>query len=215
VPEADLHNPLSRLGVQAKLIERYLDPSKTRYVHLVDGGVSDNLGLRVAGGMMENLAESPRAISALGYARLRRVLVLSIDGEGAQDSSLAQTKEVGGLLSSLLRASGGQIDRYNFDTLRAMHEQLHDVAQAIKTTRCQTGPMIDGMPCGDVKAELIHISLAAMPAGPERTSCLLFPLGLPWPVRTSTCLWRQGAPHSSNPNPCVYSCKTMRLPDGH
>jgi NTE family protein len=178
VPETDLHNPLSRLGVQAKLIERYLDPGKTRYVHLVDGGVSDNLGLRVAGGMMQNLAVAPRAISALGYTRLRRILVLSIDGEGGQDPSLAQTKEVGGFLSSLLRASGGQIDRYNFDTLLAMNEQLQDVTQAIKTARCQTGPMIDRMPCGDVKVQMIHISLAALPEGPEKNKLLAIPTGL-------------------------------------
>ena len=127
---------------------------------------------------MENLAESPRAISALGYARLRRVLVLSIDGEGSQDPKLAQTKEAGGLLSSLLRASGGQIDRYNFDTLRAMHEQLQDVARAIRTARCQSGPMIEGVPCGDVKAELIHISLAEMPAGPDKDKLLAIPTGL-------------------------------------
>jgi NTE family protein len=178
VPEADRRNPLSRLGVQAALLERYLDPSKTRYVHLVDGGVSDNLGLRVAGGMMQNLAESPNAISALGYARLRRILVLSIDGEGGQDPSLAQTKAVGGVLSSLLRASGGQIDRYNFETLRAVNEQLKEVAQAIRTARCQTGPIVDGVPCGDVKAELIHLSLAGMPPGPEKTKLLAIPTGL-------------------------------------
>ena len=178
VSDADRHNPLSRLGVQANMIERYLDPNKTRYVHLVDGGVSDNLGLRVAGGMMENLAESPAAISALGYARLRRILVLSIDGEGAQDPSLAKTKEVGGLLSSVLRASGGQIDRYNFETLRAVNEQLQDVVQAVRSARCQSGPMIDGMPCDDVKGQLIHISLAAMPAGPEKDKLLAIPTGL-------------------------------------
>src|SRR5262249_34039438 len=89
LPEAERHNPLSRLGVQANLIERSLDPNKTRYVHLVDGGVSDNLGLRIAGGMMQNIAEAPGAISALGYTRLRRILVLSIDGEGAQDPKWA------------------------------------------------------------------------------------------------------------------------------
>jgi NTE family protein len=178
VPKADRHDPLSRLGVQAALLDRYLDSSKTRYVHLVDGGVSDNLGLRVAGGMMQNLAESPHAISALGYGRLRRILVLSIDGEGAQDPSLAQTKAVGGVLSSLLRASGGQIDRYNFETLRAVHEQLQEVAQAIRSARCQSGRIIDGMLCDDVKAQLIHISLATMPAGPEKDKLLAIPTGL-------------------------------------
>ena len=147
-------------------------------MHLVDGGVSDNLGLRVAGSMMQNLAESPRAISALGYGRLRRILVLSIDGEGAQDPSLAQTKAVGGMLSSLLRASGGQIDRYNFETLRAVNEQLQEVVQAVRTARCQSGRIIDGMLCDDVKAQLIHISLAAMQAGPEKDKLLAIPTGL-------------------------------------
>jgi NTE family protein len=178
VPESERHDPLSRLGVQAGLIERYLDPNKTRYVHLVDGGVSDNLGLRVAGGMMQNIAEAPGAISALGYTRLRRILVLSIDGEGAQDPKLAQTKEVGGLLSSLLRASGGQIDRYNFDTLRAVNEQLQDAALALRAARCRSAPIIDGVPCGDVKTQLIHISLAAMPAGPDKDKLLAIPTGL-------------------------------------
>jgi NTE family protein len=178
VPEAERRDPLSRLGVQAAAIERYLDPNVTRYVHLVDGGVSDNLGLRVAGGMMENLAESPRAITALGYTRLRRILVLSIDGEGAQDPSLAQTKAVGGLLSLLLRASGGQIDKYNFETLRAVSDQLQEVAQALRTARCQSGRIIDGMPCDDVKAQLIHISLAGIPPGPQKNKLLAIPTGL-------------------------------------
>jgi len=178
VPEADRNNPLSRLGLQAKLIERYLDPNKTRYVHLVDGGVADNLGLRVAGGMIENIAEAPGAIAALGYTRLRRILVLSIDGEGSQDPKLAQTKDVGGLLSSLLRASGGQIDRYNFDTLKVVNDQLQDAVRALRTARCEAGPIVDRMPCGDVKAQLIHISLAAMPAGPEKDKLLAIPTGL-------------------------------------
>jgi len=178
VPEADRNNPLSRLGVQARLIDRYLDPNKTRYVHLVDGGVADNLGLRVAGGMIENIAEAPGAVAALGYTRLRRILVLSIDGEGSQDPKLAQTKYVGGLLSSLLRASGGQIDRYNFDTLKVVNDQLQDAVRALRTARCQAGPVSDGMPCGDVKAQLIHISLAAMPAGPEKDKLLAIPTGL-------------------------------------
>jgi len=178
VPMADRRDPLSRLGVQAALLEKYLDPNQTRYLHLVDGGVADNLGLRVAGGIMQNLAESPRALSALGYTRLRRILVISVDGEGSQNPKLAQTKAVGGILSSILRASGGQIDRYNFETLRAVNEQLQDAAQALRAARCQAGRVIDGMPCGDVQTQLVHVSLAAMPPGPEKEKLLAIPTGL-------------------------------------
>ena len=178
VTAAERRDPLSRLGAQASLIERYLDARRTRFVHLVDGGVSDNLGLRVAGGMMENLSENPRALLSHGFGRVRRILVLSIDGEGAQDPALAQTKAVGGFLSQVLRASGGQIDKLNFETLRAMNEQLQDMARALRTARCQTAPLIDGSPCSDVKAQLIHISLAAMPPGPEKDKLLAIPTGL-------------------------------------
>jgi NTE family protein len=41
VSAAERHNP--------NLIYRYLDPRRTANVHLADGGVSDNLGQRVAG----------------------------------------------------------------------------------------------------------------------------------------------------------------------
>jgi hypothetical protein len=57
-------------------------------------------------------------------------------------------------------------------------EQLQEVAQAVRTARCQSGSIIDGMPCGDVKAQLIHISLAAIPAGPEKDKLLAIPTGL-------------------------------------
>jgi len=38
--------------------------------------------------------------------------------------------------------------------------------------------MIDGSPCDDVKGQLIHISLAAMPAGAEKDKLLAIPTGL-------------------------------------
>jgi len=178
VGERERHDPLSRLGYQAKILDQYLDPTRTSYLHLVDGGVADNLALRVSGGMMENLAQSPTAITARGADRIRRVLLLSIDGEGAQDTTVAQRKSVGGLFSLFGMVSGGQIDRYNFETLYAVTAELRDSGQSLRTARCARGPMIDGAPCGDVQAELIHISLASIPDGPEKAELLAIPTGL-------------------------------------
>jgi NTE family protein len=178
VDESKRHDPLSSLGRQAAILDQYLDPTRTRYVHLADGGVADNLALRVAGAMMQNLAQSPQAITARKADRFRRILLLSIDGEGAQDTSVAQRKAVGGLFSLFGLVSGGQIDHYNFETLNTVKAQLRDFAQALRTARCARGPMIDGAPCGDVQAELIHISLAGMPDGPEKAELLAIPTGL-------------------------------------
>ena len=178
VGESERRDPLSRLGMQAKVLDQYLDPTRTSYVHLADGGVSDNLALRVAGDFMQNLARSPEAITARGVDRIRRVLVLSIDGEGAQDPSSAKQKAVGGLVSLFGLVSGGQIDRYNFETLNTVKTQLRDVVQALRTARCARGQVIDGTPCNDVQAELLHISLANIPDGPDKTELLAIPTGL-------------------------------------
>lgn len=44
-------------------------------------------------------------------------------------------------------------------------------------TRCAEARVIDGAGCDDVRGELIHISLAAMPEGPAKSSLLAFPTG--------------------------------------
>jgi len=178
IGERDRRDPLSRMGMQARTLDQYLDPTHTSYLHLVDGGVSDNLALRTTGGMMENLAQSPKSITARGADRIRRVLVLSIDGEGAQDTSVAQRKAVGGVLSLFGLVSGGQIDRYNFETLTTVTAQLRDAAQALRTARCARSPTIDGKRCDDVRAELVHISLASIPDGPEKAKLIAIPTGL-------------------------------------
>jgi NTE family protein len=172
------HDTLSRVGAQANLIDRYLDPNRTRYVHLADGGISDNLGLRVAGSMMENLAQSPEAIRRQGHDHLRRILVISVDGQGAQDTSVAQHKIVGGLFSLFGLVSGGQIDRYNFETLSTVTTQIGAVVNAIQVARCAEGKLVDDTSCDDVQGELVHISLAAMPDSPEKDQLLAIPTGL-------------------------------------
>ena len=178
VTDAERRDPLSRLGNQAKNIDRYLDPGQTRYVHLADGGIADNLALRGVGGMMQNLAESSTALTKLGYDRLRRILVISIDGQGSQDSSVAQRKSVGGLLSLFGLVSGGQVDRYNFETLYTVTGQIRQAVEAIRTARCTQGRIIDGAPCDDVQGKLIHVSLMEMPDSPEKAALLAIPTGL-------------------------------------
>lgn len=178
VTDEQRRDPLSRLGAQAKLLDRYLDPKRTRYLHLADGGVSDNLALRAAGSMMQNLAQSPGAIRQRGFDRLRRILMISVDGQGAQDPTVAQRKAVGGIFSLFGLVSGAQIDRYNFETLSTVVSQLQGTVQAIKTIRCARAKVIDGAACDDVQGELVHISLNSMPEGPEKAQLLAIPTGL-------------------------------------
>ncbi|MGE0225644.1 MAG: patatin-like phospholipase family protein [Acetobacteraceae bacterium] len=178
VPPAAKTNPLSRVGVAARQTERYLDPERTKYLHLADGGISDNLGLRVTGDLLTNAALARDQLMARGYDRIRRILLISVDGQGAQDTTIAQQRLVGGLFSLLGLVSGAQIDAYNFETLGAVAQQVAAVTSTLREVRCAEAPVIDGAPCGDVQGDLIRVSLAGMPEGPEKAKLLAIPTGL-------------------------------------
>jgi NTE family protein len=171
-----LNQPLSRLGQQALRARRYLDADQTHYLHLSDGGVSDNLAMRSAGAMMQAL--SPADLRERGYLHIRRLLVISVDGQGTQDSSVARRKQVGGLFAVLSLVSGGQIDSYNFETLILLSQQVQIITKRLQEARCAEGPIIDGTPCDDVESELIHISLSELPETPEKERLLAIPTGL-------------------------------------
>ncbi len=176
ISEKDREDPLSRKGIEALKAERYLNADKTVYLHLSDGGVSDNLAMRTAGNTMLTLTASD--VKQRGFLGVRRMLLISIDGQSAQDSTVAQRKEVGGILSMIGLVSGAQIDSYNFETLTTVHSQLKDFAKRVTQARCAQAPMVDGTRCDDVQASLLHISLTGLPDSPEKARLLAIPTGL-------------------------------------
>lgn len=178
VTQAELRDPLSRIGVEAQSAARYLDQSDMRYVHLNDGGISDNLGLRAMGSMMQNVTPSREALAAFGLDRLRRILVISVDGQNTQDLSVSQRRIVGGLFALFGLVAGGTIDRFNFETMVTFDQQLRNVTEAIRAARCAQGPTIDGSPCEDVQSAFVQVSLSAMPPGADRDRLLAIPTGL-------------------------------------
>lgn len=170
------YGALEGMRDQALRTKRYLDADQTEYLHLSDGGVSDNLAMRSAGGMMQALSAS--GIRERGYQHIRRLLVISVDGQGTQDSSVARRKEVGGLFAILGLVSGAQIDSYNFETLTLVSQQIQAVTQLLRQVRCGEAPVIDNVRCDDVKSGLIHVSLAGLPETPEKDKLLAIPTGL-------------------------------------
>ena len=176
ISAVEKENVMSRTGIEAVRAERYLDPDRTRYLHLSDGGVSDNLAMRSGGAVLQTATAGD--FRSRGILGVRRLLILSIDGQGAQDSSVAERKEVGGIFALLGLVSGAQIDRYNFETLTTTTQQVKDFAARLAAARCAQAAIIDGVRCNDVQGELLHISLTELPDSPERTKLLAIPTGL-------------------------------------
>jgi NTE family protein len=158
--------------------EAYLDTSRTRYIHLADGGITDNLAMRNLINQIIFFESDVRFLRSRGAARLRRILFVSVDGEAAQDTSVAMEESVGGLGTILGAVSGAQIDRYNFETLSLARLKLADFAGRLKKVRCETAIVIDGRPCGDVESDVVHLSLAGIEDARTRERLEKIPTGL-------------------------------------
>src|SRR6516225_1112770 len=177
---AETTDKLSRRALLARIANRYLDPDRTKYIHLLDGGIADNLALRgvVNGGIA--LDESSDAFRRVAM-KARRVLVLSVDGQSAPDPTLSKQRVVTGLSQIFGAVSGTQIDAYNFETLTLTNNELGHLIESLRKVRCAQARVIEGHDCADVKGALVRISLASIPDPQERQRLQAIPTGLTIP----------------------------------
>ena len=112
------------------------------------------------------------------YTRLGRNEDPAFDGQGAQDTSVAQRRIVGGVFAIFSLVSGAQIDRFNFETLTVVNQQVQEFVAAIKQSRCAEAKSIDGARCDDVAGALVHVSLAELPDSPAKEQLLAIRTGL-------------------------------------
>jgi NTE family protein len=177
---ADTPDALSRRALLARTANRYLDPERTKFVHLLDGGISDNLALRgvVNGGIaLDDTSDAFRRVAL----KARRILVLSVDGQSAPDPSLSKQRVVTGLSQIFGAVSGTQIDAYNFETLVLTDSELRNLVESVRKVRCAQARVIEGYNCDDVRGALVHISLASIPDPQERQRLQAIPTGLTIP----------------------------------
>ena len=167
-----------RHGLLVQQAEAYLDPARTRFVHLSDGGITDNLALRGLLNQMIRFEDDPQFARSRFFEKLRRLLIISVDGQSAQDVSLAMSPSIGGFRRIISAISGTQIDNYNFETLSVMRAKLNGSVEGIKRLRCSMGRIVEGHACDDVKGYLVHLSLADIKDEATRTRLQSIPTGL-------------------------------------
>ncbi len=176
--KASKANPDSRIAAATRQAEEYLDGEQTQYVHLLDGGIVDNLGLRALINTIFLFDESPETAIDRGVVNWRRVVVVSVDGEGSQDTSWARQRLVSSIGQILANVSGAQIDEYNFETLTLAREEVSDFASYLTKLRCDHAKVINGYRCDDVKSEFIHLSLRDVTDPEVRKRLEAIPTGL-------------------------------------
>ncbi len=170
-------DPLSRSGQFASASRQYLDADRTRYVHLMDGGISDNLAMRGLINIMLVLTADQERSELIDLTRIRRILLISADGQAANNAASARQQTLSGIGQILNAVSGTQIDSYNFETMILASQQLEALRDTVKKQRCSRG-VKDNHPCDDVQSYLVHLSLAGVTDAATREKLQAIPTGL-------------------------------------
>ncbi|MCP4285710.1 MAG: patatin-like phospholipase family protein [Gammaproteobacteria bacterium] len=122
-------NPQTRSRPAGRAYQRYLEMksfqnSKDRpYIHVVDGGVSDNLGVRGVLEALEELAVSSDFQGEVGFGRIRRIVLMVVDSHSSPSTDWDRRESPPGFVSQLLQSSSVPIDRYSFETVETMKDR--------------------------------------------------------------------------------------------
>jgi len=107
------------------------DGKSRPYLHLVDGGVSDNVGMRAVLDALEILQALHEAGQPTPLDNVRRVIVFIVNSLSSPPTNWDASEEPPGTIDILLKSAGTPIDAYSFEAV----ELLRDTAARWRTMR--------------------------------------------------------------------------------
>jgi NTE family protein len=104
-------------GRQVAALKLFLNSTNYPYLHLVDGGVSDNLGLRVYLELLSYLGLNPELMHEGSLEKVRKVIFLCVNAYVRDDKSWDRTAKTPGSIPVVIAADAVTLHHYSTDTL--------------------------------------------------------------------------------------------------
>jgi len=166
----DAPDPCSRTYNMALRANAYLDQEKKPFMHLVDGGISDNLGLRaiidrvmIQGGLRDTLETSR-------LEKTRRVAFIVVDAETEVKPSWGILGEIPGISAILGASSTILINKYNFETLDLLRRNIEAWKRESEAAR------------NPIDFYLVHLTFNSLPEAAEQDYYHSIPTSLSLPA---------------------------------
>jgi NTE family protein len=118
-----------RMTQRYREMEAFQNSKDRPFIHLVDGGVADNLGLRPVLEMFEQLALSEQFREDVGLGVIRRVVLIVVNARSAKTHDWDR-RESPSWFATLQQATSVPIARYSFESVESMKDR-----QAILSVR--------------------------------------------------------------------------------
>ena len=136
----------------------YLDSERTQYIHLVDGGVADNLGVRAILDRIHAYGDLWSTLKRSKQEDVRKIVFLVVNAETEVDDRWSRSSRPPPLGTAIESYSSVVITRYNFETIMLLRESFGPWTEEIRRNRCREQAIsLDPGACGDIQFYLIEI----------------------------------------------------------
>lgn len=114
----------------------YYDPApyqpKRDYVHMMDGGVADNIGLRSVTFGLENTGPGYSIMQKVNNKEIEKLVLIIVNAATDPVNDLDQSASVPGFITSILTASTVPLDNYTFDTINRAKVAVNAYSDDVK-----------------------------------------------------------------------------------
>ncbi len=171
---ADPPRPAARTVKRLQELQAFADRENRPFLHLVDGGVSDNVGMRGVLDVLSTFEALHEAGMKTPYDHVRNVFVFVVNSLATPPNDWNQHENPPALFDVLIKATGTPIDRYSYDTVETLRDiqarwaSLREVREAIKPYPALTEKLGTVMRAPDITIRVIDVSFNALPDKAER-----------------------------------------------
>lgn len=113
----------------ASIARTYEDATNRPYIHLLDGGISDNIGLRGPAHALLSTDGQDSILRKINLRKIKRIAVISVNAKPGSDLTSDKKRRAPGLLGMLSTVTSAPMDNYSLETIDSLDEKLEQLVK--------------------------------------------------------------------------------------
>ena len=158
-------------------LNNYQDKQQRPYIHLVDGGITDNLGLMALYEMVEIGGGINRFVERIGSQPTPRLVVISVNASAKPAYAIEATNQIPSIDNTVSAVTDIQLHRYNAATISVMQRAVERWSNELSDFWLPVQPYFIEISFAGVQQEQQRLLLNQIPTGlaltPEQADTLI------------------------------------------
>jgi predicted acylesterase/phospholipase RssA len=177
----------------------YADKAGHPYVHLIDGGLADNIGLRYVIDSAQDAAGPGGIRQLMNQRKIQRLVVIVVNARTEPPETIDETRRAPGALEVAMKTATVAMDNYSFETIELMKDLAEAREQARRAVEDCRRLLADRCPSAaqppllnEIKFSIIEINFESITDPKEREELLSLPTSFVLPPATVDRLIAKG-----------------------